>query len=590
MARAIKWTADMKIKSTKTQQIYEVILTRQGENHHPCPECSKDRKHKSAKSFSFNVVKGQGKCFNCDASFFEYREPVQKKEYQVPQWKNRTELTEKAAIWMRGRMILDETINAMAISSAVELMPQTGKDENVICFPYFRAGNLVNVKYRSAAKHFKLCKNAELILYNLDSLQGQKTALIVEGEIDCLSFIQSGIKNVVSVPNGAGGTSMEYIDNCFNELEPIEKFYIAADNDTAGYKLREELVRRLGAERCAIISYGDCKDANEYLTKHGGFELCGLIATAQDVPVEGVVCCSDIRDDIYDLYLHGFQPGAKLNIAELDELVTWVTGRLVVVTGIPGHGKSEVTDWLIVLLNLLHGWKTAYFSPENHPLSYHVGKITSKLTGKSFDSHYLNHDEFEQSYQYMNENFMFINPEQDLTIDSILEKAKYLVRKIGIKILVIDPFNKLDHLQDRGENETQYISRFLDRLTNFARINGVLVFLVAHPRKMQNKKDEPSKYEVPTLYDINGSANFFNKCDYGLTIYRDRQNEVVSIMVQKVKFKHWGKVGQIDLKYNQINGRLYLPYKEATFENYIVNGIQPATEIVQNYDNEIAPF
>lgn len=578
----------MKIKSTKTQKIYDVILTRSGENHQPCPECSADRKNKKAKSFSFNVAKGQGKCFNCDASFYEFREPVQKKEYQVPQWKNRTNLIEKAAEWMRGRLILDDVLNAMCVSSAVEWMPQTQKEENVICFPYYRNGALVNVKYRDGAKHFKLCKDAELILYNLDSLQGQTSAIIVEGEIDCLSFIQSGVKNVVSVPNGAGGTSMEYMDNCFNELEPIEKFYIGVDNDTAGYKLREELIRRLGAERCAIINYGDCKDANEYLIKYGCFDLNGLIATAQDVPIEGVVNCSDIYDDIYDLFIHGFQPGAKLNIFELDELITWVTGRLVVVTGIPGHGKSEVTDWFIVLLNLLHGWKAAYFSPENHPLSYHVGKIASKLTGKSFDSQYLSHDEFTHVYRYMNENFMFINPEADLTIDSILEKAKYLVRKLGIKILVIDPYNKLDHLQDRGENETQYISRFLDRLTNFARINGVLVFLIAHPRKMQQRKDEPGKYEIPTLYDINGSANFFNKTDYGITVYRDRQLETVTVYVQKVKFKHWGKVGQIEFKYNDINGRLYLPIKEATYENYLVSGIPQAT-VNQNNTTEI-PF
>jgi twinkle protein len=200
------------------------------------------------------------------------------------------------------------------------------------------------------------------------------------------------------------------------------------------------------------------------------------------------------------------------------------------------------------LLNLIHGWKTAYFSPENHPLSYHFCKLASKITGKSFDGKYMGHPEFVQVYNHIDENFMFINPENDLTIDSILQKATHMVRKFGIKILVIDPFNKLDHLQERGENETQYISRFLDRLTNFARINGVLVFLVAHPRKMANNKENPSKYEVPTLYDINGSANFFNKTDYGITVYRDRVEEKVSVIIQKVKFKHWGHAGQIDFK------------------------------------------
>jgi twinkle protein len=506
------------------------------------------------------------------ARFVEFREPVKKKEYKIPDWKNRTKLTDQAANWMRNkRLILDDVLTLMNISSAVEFMPQTGKDAKVICFPYYRNGELVNIKYRDGSKNFKLYKDAELIFYNLDCVVDQKEVIIVEGEIDCLSFIQAGVKNTISVPNGAGGTNIEYMDNCFNELQGIEKFYIGVDNDAAGYKLREELIRRLGPEKCAIINYGDCKDANEYLIAHGELELFELIKTAQDVPVEGIVYCDQIYEDIYDLYLHGFQPGSKLNIPVLDELITWVTGRLAIVSGIPGHGKSEVIDWIVVLLNILHGWKAAYFSPENHPLSYHFGKLASKITGKSFDSKYIKQLEFEQVYNYINENFFFINPENDITINSIIEKSVYLVKKYGIKILVIDPYNKLDHCQEKGESETQYISRFLDRLTNFAIRNGVLVFLIAHPYKMPTKKDNPAQYEVPTLYSINGSANFFNKTDYGITIYRDRINEIVSIYIQKVKFKHLGHVGKADFKYNDVNGRLYLPTHELTYENYLTN-------------------
>ena len=520
------------------------------------------------------MSKGVGKCLHCNADFFEYREPIQKKEYVRPEWKNKTALTDKAAIWMRSRGILDETLISMDISSGTEYMSQTKKDESVIYFPYYRNKELINVKSRDGLKNFKLAKDAELILYNLDSLKDQESAVIVEGEMDCLSFIQSGVKNVVSVPNGAGGTSMEYIENCFSELQSITKFYIGVDNDTPGFKLREELIRRLGAERCAIINYGECKDANEYLTSHGAFDLAELVKTAQDVPVEGVVQCSDIQDGIYDLFANGFQPGSKLNIPELDDLISWVTGRLAIITGIPGHGKSAITDWIVVLLNQLYGWKVAYFSPENHPLSYHFGGLASCITGKSFSAAYMNHAEFEQVYKYMNENFMFINPEEDLTIESILDKAAHLVKKYGIRILVLDPYNKLDHCQINGESETRYISRFLDRLINFARINGVLVFLVAHPTKMTKKKDDQMKFEIPTLYDIAGSANFFNKTDYGISVYRDRTEEIVSIYIQKVKFKHWGKFGKVDFKYNAINGRLYLPNTEPTYENYLTSGVK----------------
>jgi twinkle protein len=579
----------MKIKSTKGS-IYEITITRSGENRQVCPECSDGRKNKKAKSFSFNVTDGKGHCMNCGTSFWTYVEPAVKKEYVVPTWKNRTALTDDAARWMRGRMILDDVLNSMNVSSAVEWMPQTEKNMGVICFPYYREGRLVNVKYRDGGKHFKMEKGAELIFYNIDAVKSVKECVIVEGEIDALSFIQSGIKNVISVPNGAGSKSLEYIDNCYAELEHIERFYIGVDNDDAGMLLREELIRRFGAERCAVITYGDCKDANEYLQQHGAFDLGGILKTAVDVKVNGVFSCGDVYESVYDLYMNGFQKGATLWLPQLDEVVSWVVGRLAVVTGIPGHGKSEIVDFIITRLNMIHGWKAAYFSPENHPIAYHFGKIASKIFGKSFDKKYMTDEEFSHVFRYMDENFFFIAPEEDVTIDSILEKAKYLVRKRGIKVLVIDPFNKLDHLFDHSESETQYISRFLDRLSNFARINGVLVFLVAHPRKMTIQKDNPVLFEVPTLYDISGSANFYNKADYGVTVYRNKVENIVRIIVQKVKFKHWGQGGGVDFEYNDVNGRLHLRGDAKDYDNYLSRDWNQPVQMAIPMTDEYVPF
>jgi twinkle protein len=384
-----------------------------------------------------------------------------------------------------------------------------------------------------------------------------------------LSFIQAGIKNVISVPNGAGGVGMEYVDNCFDELFVIEKFYLAVDNDPPGYKLREELIRRLGAERCCIVPLKDCKDANEYLQKYGAFELGGVLKDAKDVPVSGIVFQQDIYDNIYSLFINGLQPGATIGVGDLDRLITWETGRVAVVTGIPGHGKSEIVDYIVARLNIIHGWKVAEYSPENYPFEIHHSKISSKICGKSFDSKYISQAEFEKVFDFINDNYFFIYPEENVTIETILEKAKYLVRKRGIKILVIDPYNKLEHSRQSGESETDYISRFLDRISMFAKQNNCLVILVAHPRKMNPQKDNHNLFDVPTLYDINGSANFYNKCDYGMVVYRNFIDGIVKIIISKVKFKHLGQGGEVDFNYNSVNGRIHLTYETADFENYL---------------------
>ena len=582
----------MKILSLKTKEIFDVDFPKSGENCMPCPACKKTRNHPDRKSFTFNATKGAGQCRNCEDKFVAYNPTKEKKEYKLPDWKNNTELTDRALAWFVGRGIGQETLKSLGVCSGTEWMPQANGNMSVICFPYYMDGVVKNVKYRSGGKDFKLFTGGELVFYNIDALKDVREAVIVEGEIDCLSFIEAGVKNVVSVPNGAGATSLDYVDNCFNELQFIEKFYIGADNDPAGYKLREELIRRFGAENCKIISYCDCKDANEYLTTHGGFELASLVTSAKEVPVAGILTQRDIYDDVYNLFINGLQPGAGILVPEIDNCITWELGRICVVSGVPSHGKSEVVDFLVSRLNIIHGWKVAEYSPENFPPQLHHSKISAKIIGKSFDSKFIPKEEFDKTFDYIDENYYFITPEEDITIETILDKAKYLVRRYGIKILVIDPYNKLDHSRKSSESETEYISRFLDKLSMFAKVHNVLVILVAHPTKMQRQKDDPNKFMIPTLYDISGSAHFYNKTDYGLIVYRDFIEGIVKLIWSKVKFKHLGAGGEVDFHYNAINGRIHPRTGTEDYGNYLDRNWDKAVseQIPANTDFDEPPF
>jgi twinkle protein len=193
------------------------------------------------------------------------------------------------------------------------------------------------------------------------------------------------------------------------------------------------------------------------------------------------------------------------------------------------------------------------------------------------------------AYEYIKENFFWILNEEDLTVKTILDSAKVLVKTRGIKLLVIDPYNKLDHKYT--DSETQYISRFLDQLISFAKFNDVLVFLVAHPKKM-NKTN--GKMDVPSLYDISGSANFYNKTDYGLTVHRitDENNmmqDEVQVYFQKIKFKHLGEQGIINLTYDKISGRFHSLGRD--FSNWLVKETQTDFNYYEpRRDNGEVPF
>ena len=485
--------------------------------------------------------------------------------YVRPIWKNNTLLSDKIIKWFENeRKISQSTLNDFKISEGIEWMPlrdnHKGHNINTIQFNYFVNNQLINTKYRDATKMFKLVSGAELVLYNLDSLKDSTVCYIVEGEIDALTLHECGFKTVVSVPNGAnkGKNNLTYLDNSIQYLDHITEFILCLDNDENGNKLKDELARRFGFENCKTVTFKDCKDANDCLKKYGKSAIIESIKDAKEFPIVGVFNSYDIENDILDYYNNGLPEGTGINMQEIDTNIRFHTGYLTMITGIPGHGKSEFLDFILCRLNLSDdNWKTAYFSPENHPLQLHFSKLSEKLIGKSFDkrsSNRISPIDLRNAIDYCSDNFYFINPEDDFTITSILKSVKELIKRKGIKAFVIDAWNKLDHKRG-NKDKNDYISETLDTIVKFCERNLVHCFLVAHPTKMA--KDKDGKSEVPSLYNISDSAHFFNKTANGICVYRNFETGCVEIHIQKVKFKHWGQTATVHLAWNRDNGRYY---------------------------------
>lgn len=563
-----------------------------------CPKCHDQRHDKRDKSLSVDLDKGLWNCHYCswggslnestyDPSpegkrrwmeqqpWYQRTKMRQRPTYKKPQPRPITPISDKAKAWFKGRGISEETLLALKVTEGSEWMPQKNGQANTVQFNYYHNGELVNTKFRTGDKCFKLVSGAELLPYNIDAIKGQKECVICEGEMDALTFYECGRTDVVSVPNGANA-NLEYLDGYIEEyFEDKETIYIASDTDTKGVLLRDELLRRFGVERCRVLEYGEgCKDANEHLMKFGKESLLQCIANAPEIKIDGVFTVQDFEQSLDALFENGWQKGVTIGHDNFDRLCSFETKRLCIVTGIPGSGKSEFIDEIAERLNIRYGWRFAYFSPENAPLSYHASKLIEKFTGKRFSRQTISYPEYKQVKEHIEQNFYFIAPTDNYRVDNILEKAKYLVRRRGIKALVIDPYNRLESEQG-ARNETQYISELLDKLTNFAQRNDLLIILMAHPTKQPKNKD--GVVEAPTLYDISGSANFFNKADFGIVVHRNRLENTVEVNVQKVKFRHLGQCGMALFKYNLNNGR-YTPF---------TNGIEPVWDNVNHLQEEI---
>ncbi len=520
-----------------------------GEVQTLCPQCSHTRKKKTDKCLSVNLDKKAWYCQHCTwkGAIIDRPEVV---KYELPEWKNNTTLSDKVLKWFEGRRITAATLNKMQITEQVEWMPQVSKEVNCICFNYFYEGQLINTKYRDGAKHFKMHKGAELIPYNIDCLATAKEVWIVEGEMDALSLIEAGIENVISVPNGAQ-PNLTFFDRFMPSFDHIEKIHIAVDNDAPGIELRNAIAERFGKDKCDYIVFNDCKDANEFLLLNGAFALRDAANSFTEFPMVGVFSITDFLPDIENLYNYGLPAGADTGMWGFDQHLKFHKGYLTTITGVPGHGKSDFLDHIIVKLLQRHGWKGAFYSPENRPTELHISKLLKKISQRPFmGQDRMTQDEIYEALYLLENSIYFVKPEKDFTLESILSKVAELKNRRNIDWFVIDAWNKLEH--QYSESETKYIGQSLDKLVNFCERYNVHCFLVAHPRKIA--KRDGKNYDIPTLYDIAGSANFFNKTDNGITVYRNFDNNTVEVHIQKVKFSHWGKVGQQNFTYDTATG------------------------------------
>jgi len=443
-----------------------------------------------------------------------------------------------------------------------------------LSFNYFDRGQLVNIKTRTLDKQFTLVRGAELIPYNVDAIYDRPVCYITEGEFDTLTLVECGFPETISVPGG-GNSNLSWMDRFVEtHFEDKELIVLALDNDAVGLKLRDELTRRLGAERCRVVHWTEgCKDANEVLCRHGREEVIRCIEAAEEVPIEGVFTAEDVGEGLDALFENGMQRGAEVGLFNLDKLCTFEPGRFMVITGRPGDGKSEFLDELVLRLCLRHGWRPAYFTPENVPIEYHLRKLIEKLTGYKFEcGGRMTPDLYRAAKRWCAENVHHILPPDDrYTLDEVLQRARQLVARRGVRIVVIDPLNRLEtDEKESSMTELQLISDRLNRMVRFAAQHRVLFILVAHPRKVNRANLNGEKRRVE-MNDINGSADFGNKADYCLVIDRDDTQRRTTVFVDKVRFKHLGTRGECTLHYDPVSGR-YLPL---TYDPDGLGGLKP---------------
>jgi len=416
--------------------------------------------------------------------------------------------------------------------------------------PYFVGSEAVNHKYRSLTdKRHRQDKGGVKAFWNYnvmtDDTLADQPLIITEGEWDALAAIQAGFVRVVSVPDGAPSTEIGdgettkygYLDHARAALRDVREIIIAVDGDEAGQRLLNDLALRLGKARCKWVKYPKgCKDLNDALMTYGERGVTETINRAQYVHVDGVYRMSELPP-------YPERKGVSTGMPWLDPHYRVRMGDFAVITGIPGYGKTTFVNDLCCRLANQYGWTIGWASFEQHPQADH----RRALRNWYLDVPSTNADLIAEADRWIDRHFSFIVPsdEELASLDWLLDAMATSVIRHGAKVLVVDPWNEIDHVRDNRISQTEYVGMAIKELKRFARKFDVHLIVVAHPAKLQGG-------EEPGLYSISDSAHWANKADVGLVIHKeDPTDTLAKITVKKSRYhEHIGRPGTVYAHYN----------------------------------------
>ena len=433
---------------------------------------------------------------------------------------------------------------------------------DIFVLPFIKDGEIVGRKYRGRGKKFWQDANGRKQFWNVDVLEdpelhdGNRALVIVEGEMDALAVMSAGYPWVVSVPDGAPpardgdgnlifvpeGTEdidpatdnkFSYLLADFESLSKVRKIIIACDADEAGARLGAELVRRLDRVRCSFVKFPEtCKDLNEVLVSNGPEAVISMIEGAKPYPVDGVYRYSDFPpEEPIRTVSTGWQ--------QLDEILKPYLGAFMVVGGFPGHGKSTWTMQLAANMAKKHGWPIAMASFEMRVVPYVTNALMAAFINGPIQ--YAAPKTLASATEFLERYFTFISPQRsvddiDYDIDWLLDKMQVAVIRNGVKMVIIDPFNEIEHKKKHDESLTEYIGRAIRKLKAFAMQYQVLVCVVVHPTKAASAIDSAEL----SLYNLADSSHWANKADIGVIVGRVGDPQIESttgIYVKKIRYQ-----------------------------------------------------
>ena len=461
---------------------------------------------------------------------------------------------------------------------------------DAIAFPYLTAAGASPVRYKflkiERSEHGKKqmwsTKNPEPCLFGWQAIPPVcREAVVTEGEIDALSVASFGGDTYgLSIPNGAGDLS--WIDQDYERLSRLDTIYLMLDNDVAGQNNISTIVERLGPHRCLVVAIPEgYKDANDLRASYTKADFDGLLQDARPLDPEGITSIGDIREQVKTAMREGFDNGLAIEMPfpVLHNKLRLRPTEVSLLAGINGHGKTELASQ-ISLCAIQQGYKVGVASLEwSKPL--YASRMLRQAT--CMDAGEISEAYVDHCLDYYDGKMFLFGCTGTNKFDSVLSNMKYLRRRYGIDLFVIDNLAKLGFDEDDYNGQKHVV----DALTDFTNEHNCHVMLVLHIRKVQ------SESIIPDKMDIKGSGAIADMAKTILFIWRHKEKErvsnkkragqAISSKEESILAKSDAVFGCVKQNGGEWEGRAYLDFHPVSHRFTDGNGIKPTPFV--NYSN-----
>lgn len=235
---------------------------------------------------------------------------------------------------------------------------------------------------------------------------------------------------------------------------------------------------------------------------------------------------------------------SKFGIPQIDDHLRFKRGNFIVVTGHANVGKTHTMLFLMLLHTLNNGTRWIVYSSENDVRSVQR-KLIEFLGGKPIQV--MRDSEFQDHFNYIQERFVFINPESLYNVFDLLQTMGEIYDEWPFDGAFIDPYNSLvvDRKKLGNVSEHQYHYEATSEIRVFCKQYDCTVILNTHPatqalRKLHTGNHEYSGHPMPPYAsDVEGGGKFVNRADEFVVIHRYTQHQTdwrfSDIHIRKVK-------------------------------------------------------